>query len=392
MNQAVIELQRAEVVAARDRAEESERLRHRLHEQYIYLREETDQDWGEIVGQSKALKKALKLVEQVAPTNACVLIQGETGTGKELIARAVHRQSERREQAFVKLNCAAIHTGLLEAELFGHEKGATGAIAQRIGRFELANHGTIFLDEVGEIALDLQTKLLRVLQEHEFERLGSMRTVQVDVRLVAATNRDLAQMVTDREFRSDLYYRLKVFPITVPPLRERPEDIPLLARHFTAHHARLCGKSIVSIPSETLTALCRYPWPGNVREMENLIERCVILSQGPTLDIPLAEFELKPSDSGKPLGSKGLTVNTLEDGRYRRDSNGEYAARRSDRDDSDERQESGAQRRRGGACDRNRRAGSRRRGEANHQWPRRSHRVRFSRGSASRNLGAGDGA
>lgn len=314
VNQAVVELQRAEVVAARDRAEESERLRHRLHEQYTYLREETDQDWGEIVGSSKALKKVLKLVELVAPTTACVLIQGETGTGKELIARAVHRQSERREQAFVKLNCAAIPTGLLEAELFGHEKGAfTGAIAQRIGRFELANHGTIFLDEVGEIPLELQTKLLRVLQEHEFERLGSTRTVQVNVRLVAATNRDLEQMVADREFRSDLYYRLKVFPITVPPLRERPEDIPLLARHFTAHHARLCGKSIVSIPSETVTALCRYPWPGNVREMENLIERSVILSQGPTLDIPLVEFELKPSDGGKPPGSKGLTVNTLED-------------------------------------------------------------------------------
>lgn len=216
-------------------------MKNQLHAQNIYLRQElnTEQHWEEIVGQSKVLKKVCKLVEQVAPTNACVLIEGETGTGKELIARAIHRLSERKEEAFVKLNCAAIPTGLLEAELFGHEKGAfTGAIGQRIGRFELANGGTIFLDEVGEIPLELQAKLLRVLQDQEFERLGSTRTIRVDVRLVAASNRDLAQMVEDHAFRGDLYYRLKVFPIAVPPLRERVEDIPLLVRYFTERHAR----------------------------------------------------------------------------------------------------------------------------------------------------------
>jgi len=308
VNHAVIELQRAEVLAVHNRAEETERLKNQLHAQNLYLRQELDneQQWEEIVGRSKVLKKVLRLVEQVAPTNACVLVEGETGTGKELIARAIHRLSERKEEAFVKLNCAAIPTGLLESELFGHERGAfTGAIAQKLGRFELANRGTIFLDEVGDIPLELQAKLLRVLQEQEFERLGSTRTVHIDVRLVAASNRDLAQMVGDQEFRSDLYYRLKVSPILVPPLRERVEDIPLLVRHFTEHHARQCKKPITSITAETMAALCRYPWPGNVREMENLIERSVILSRGLTLEVSLGEL--------KPASATAAHVTTLQD-------------------------------------------------------------------------------
>jgi formate hydrogenlyase transcriptional activator len=295
VNQAVIELQRAEVLAERNRAVAIEHVKNRLLAENLYLRQELDSEehWEEIVGQSKVLKKVLDLVEQVAPTKASVLIQGETGTGKELIARAIHRLSGRKEQAFVKLNCAAIPTGLLKAELFGHEKGAfTGAIGRRIGRFELAHQGTIFLDEVGEIPLELQAKLLRVLQEQEFERLGSPRTIHIDVRLVAASNRDLAQMVVDRGFRSDLYYRLNVFPIVVPPLRERVEDIPQLVRYLTKRHARQYNKPITSITAETMTALCRYPWPGNVRELENLIERSVILSQGSTLEVPFGE--LKP--------------------------------------------------------------------------------------------------
>jgi formate hydrogenlyase transcriptional activator len=252
------------------------------------------------------LKKVLDLVEQVAPTKASVLIQGETGTGKELIARAIHRLSGRREQAFVKLNCAAIPTGLLEAELFGHEKGAfTGAVGRRIGRFELAHQGTIFLDEVGEIPLELQAKLLRVLQEQEFERLGSPRTIRIDVRIVAASNRDLAQMVADRGFRSDLYYRLNVFPIVIPPLRERVEDIPQLVRYLTERHARQYNKPVMSIPAETMVALCHYPWPGNVRELENFIERSVILSQGSTLEVPLGEL--------KPVSGTAADGTTLED-------------------------------------------------------------------------------
>ncbi len=231
-----------------------------------------------------------------------MLILGETGTGKELIARAVHNLSPRHERTFVKLNCAAIPTGLLESELFGHEKGAfTGAISQKIGRLELAHQGTLFLDEVGDIPLELQPKLLRALQEKEFERLGSTRTTPVDVRLIAATNRDLTQMVKDGEFRSDLYYRLKVFPITVPPLRERPGDIPILVRYFTQRHAQRMNKRINTISPETMDALSRSPWPGNVRELENFIERAVILSQGPVLCPPLAELtsaaEPKPTTS-----------------------------------------------------------------------------------------------
>jgi formate hydrogenlyase transcriptional activator len=312
VNQAVIELQRAEVLAERHRATAIEHANNRLLAENRYLRQELDtgRHQDEIVGQSPVLKQVLALVEQVAPTNACVLIQGETGTGKELIARAIHRLSGRKDQAFVKLNCAAIPTGLLEAELFGHEKGAfTGAIGQRIGRFELAHRGTIFLDEVGEIPLELQAKLLRVLQEQEFERLGSPRTIRVDVRLVAASNRDLARMVVDRQFRSDLYYRLNVFPIALPPLRERAQDIPHLARHFAERHARLYNKPITHIPEETLAALCRYPWPGNVREMENLIERSVILSRGPTLEVPLGE--LKPT-AGAGTANPAATLEDCE--------------------------------------------------------------------------------
>ncbi|MDQ7958659.1 MAG: sigma 54-interacting transcriptional regulator [Pseudomonadota bacterium] len=280
VNQAVVELHRAQALAASRRAESAE-----AHN--MYLREESQQHWGAVVGSSTSLARALALVEQVAPTNASVLIQGETGTGKELIARAIHRLSRRRHHAFVRLNCAAMPAGLLEAELFGHEKGAfTGAVARRIGRFELADRGTIFLDEVGEIPLDLQAKLLHVLQEREFERLGSTDTRRIDVRVIAASNRDLAQMVEARSFREDLYYRLNVFPIEIPPLRERGDDIPVLARHFVQLHARANKRSIAAIDPAGLAALCRYPWPGNVRELSNIIERCVILTHGSTLRVP----------------------------------------------------------------------------------------------------------
>lgn len=245
----------------------------------------------EIVGKSAALRAALDLVEIVAPTESTVLILGETGTGKEQIARAIHDASSRKHDSFVKVNCAAIPLGLLESELFGHEKGAfTGAIAQRIGRFELANRGTIFLDEVGDIPLELQPKLLRVLQEQEFERLGGTQTSHVDVRVVAATNADLKRKVTDKQFRADLYYRLNVFPIVVPPLRDRPEDIPLLARHFVRKCARRVKKQIDTIPPKTMAALMECHWPGNVRELENFIERAVILSGGSELELPLAEL------------------------------------------------------------------------------------------------------
>jgi formate hydrogenlyase transcriptional activator len=263
-------------------------LKDKLAKEKLYLEEEvrTEHNFGEIVGNSAALRKVLKEVETVAPTNSTVLIHGETGTGKELIARALHDLSPRRDRTFVKLNCAAIPTGLLESELFGHEKGAfTGAITQRVGRFELANGGTLFLDEVGDIPLELQPKLLRALQEQEFERLGSTRTVRVDVRLVAATNRDLAQMVADNQFRGDLFYRLNVFPVLLPPLRERSEDVPLLVRHFTQQFAKRMSRRIESIPAEVMEALIRYPWPGNIREMQNVIERAVILSQNGRLRV-----------------------------------------------------------------------------------------------------------
>jgi formate hydrogenlyase transcriptional activator len=267
--------------------------KERLTEERDYLIEEirTDKDFEAIVGQSPALKRILKQAELVAPTDSTVLILGETGTGKEILARAIHDISSRRERTFVNVNCAAIPLGLLESELFGHEKGAfTGAIARKIGRFELAHQGTLFLDEVGDIPLELQPKLLRVLQEHTFERLGSTRTLRVDVRLMAATSRDLAQMVEQREFRSDLFYRLNIFPILVPPLRERPEDIPLLVAHFTDKYARRMDKKISKIPTETMQALQRYHWPGNVRELQNFIERATILTSGSTLQAPLSEL------------------------------------------------------------------------------------------------------
>ena len=266
---------------------------NKLTEEKLYLQDEirTEYNFEEIIGESAALKHILQQVQTVAPIDSTVLIQGETGTGKELIARAIHNLSTRRERTVVKVNCAAIPTGLLESELFGHEKGAfTGAIAQRLGRFELANGGTLFLDEVGDIPLELQPKLLRVLQEQEFERLGSTRTIRVDVRLVAATNSDLAQRVAEKQFRSDLYYRLNVFPITIPPLRERREDIPLLVRYFAQKYARRMKKRIDTIPAKAMTALSEYHWPGNVRELENFLERAVILSRGPELQLPLAEL------------------------------------------------------------------------------------------------------
>jgi formate hydrogenlyase transcriptional activator len=246
----------------------------------------------QIIGNSPALESVLEQVEQVAPTDSTVLIQGETGTGKELIARAVHNLSARCGRPFIKLNCAAIPFDLLESELFGHERGAfTGAIAQKVGRFELADKGTLFLDEVGDIPPGLQPKLLRVLQEQEFERLGSTRTHQVDVRLVAATNRNLLYMVKRNEFRSDLYYRLNVFPVSLPPLRERREDIPALVEHFVEIYARRMGKQIEHIPPETMSALASYEWPGNIRELQNSIERSVILSTGAVLRPPLAELK-----------------------------------------------------------------------------------------------------
>ncbi len=251
---------------------------------------EVKQNFDEIVGGSAALKRILQQVEVVSPTDANVLILGETGTGKELVARAIHRLSPRRNLPFITLNCAAIPTGLLESELFGYERGAfTGALSQKIGRFEMAHRGTLFLDEVGDIPLDLQPKLLRALQEKSFERLGGTRTIPIDVRLVAATNRNLSQMMGDKLFRSDLYYRLKVFPITTPALRDHPEDIPVLARHFTKKYATKMGRRIDRIPEETMRALVSWNWPGNVRELENFIERSVILSPGPSLRAPLAE-------------------------------------------------------------------------------------------------------
>jgi formate hydrogenlyase transcriptional activator len=248
-------------------------------------------NFEEIVGTSAAMKRVMGQVEVVAPTDATVLILGETGTGKELIARAIHKMSPRRNLPFITLNCAAIPTGLLESELFGYERGAfTGALSQKIGRFEMAHRGTLFLDEVGDIPLDLQPKLLRALQEKAFERLGGTKTIPIDVRLLAATNRNLTQMMGDKLFRSDLYYRLKVFPITTPPLRDHPEDIPILARHFTKKYGAKMDRKIEKIPSDTMRALVAWPWPGNVRELENFIERSVILSRGPNLRAPLAEL------------------------------------------------------------------------------------------------------
>jgi len=245
-----------------------------------------ESDFAGIVGQSLALREVLDLVDMVAPSDATVLLLGETGTGKELIARAIHNRSRRKDRILVKLNCAAIPSGLLESELFGHERGAfTGAITQKIGRIELADQGSLFLDEIGDIPLELQPKLLRVLQEREFERLGSTRTKNVDVRVIAATHRDLEEMMMAKEFRSDLYYRLNVFPISIPALRERPEDIPLLVRHFAQQFARRMNKTIDAIPFETMEALSRYSWPGNIRELQNVIERAVVVYEKGNLSV-----------------------------------------------------------------------------------------------------------
>jgi formate hydrogenlyase transcriptional activator len=277
-------------------------LKDQLAREKLYLEDEirTEMNFAQIIGNSASLRRVLKNVETVAPTDSTVLIYGETGTGKELIARAIHDLSPRKAKPFVKLNCAAIPTGLLESELFGHEKGAfTGAIAQRIGRFEVANGGTIFLDEIGEIPLELQTKLLRVLQEREFERLGSSRTLRTDARLIAATNRDLEAMVSEQKFRSDLFFRLNVFPVHVPPLRERQGDIPVLVRHFTQQFSRRMKKAIDTIPSAAMDALSRYHWPGNIRELQNVIERAVIISPGPALSVDVSD--LKFPNAGPPV-------------------------------------------------------------------------------------------
>jgi formate hydrogenlyase transcriptional activator len=291
-------------------------LNDRLSQEKLYLEDEirTEMNFAQIIGDGAALRRVLTRVETVAPTDSTVLIDGETGTGKELIARAIHDLSPRRSKAFVKLNCAAIPTGLLESELFGHERGAfTGAIAQRIGRFEVANGGTIFLDEIGEIPLELQTKLLRVLQEREFERLGSSRTLRTDARLIAATNRDLEAMVREQKFRSDLFFRVNVFPIHVPPLRERPEDIPLLVRHFAQQFSRRMNKSLKTIPSATMDALRQYHWPGNIRELQNVVERAVILSGGTALAVDVADLKsLKAgSASETPAAAKGSTTRSI---------------------------------------------------------------------------------
>ncbi|MGE5835684.1 MAG: sigma-54 interaction domain-containing protein [Acidobacteriota bacterium] len=261
----------------------------------------TTYNFEDIVGDSAALRRALQQIEIVAPTDSTVLIQGETGTGKGLMARAIHDLSRRKSQTFVKVDCAAIPADLLESDLFGHEKGAfTSAIAQRIGRFELADRGTLFLDEVGEIPLELQSKFLRVLQEQEFERLGGTSTIRVDVRLVAATNRDLSAMVVEKAFRSDLYYRINVFPIVSPPLRDRPDDLARLVPFFMQKFARRMNKRITMIPSATMTALAQYHWPGNIRELENFIERAVILTRGPTLEAPLTELKQRARQRSAP--------------------------------------------------------------------------------------------
>jgi formate hydrogenlyase transcriptional activator len=294
-------------------ATEIEALKERLIAEKKYLEGEirNEGNFAEIIGESKPLQQILTQVSTVAGSDATVLILGPTGTGKELVARAIHRMSRRKDRPFIKVNCAAIPTGLLESELFGHEKGAfTGAILQKIGRMELANGGTLFLDEIGEIALDLQPKLLRVLQDHEFERLGGTRTIRVDLRLIAATNRDLARSVADREFRADLFYRLNVFPVRVPSLQERREDIPLLVRHFVRRFAERMNRHIETIPVETMQALKNWHWPGNIRELENLMERSVLLSDGPVLRVPLTE--LHSEADATPSRMVDSTLNSTE--------------------------------------------------------------------------------
>ena len=292
---------------------ENRELRNEMAREKLCIEDEIRCEHGfdGIIGRSASIRSVLRMIETVAETDSSVLIYGETGTGKELIARAIHERSGRRANCFVKLNCAAIPTGLLESELFGHERGAfTGAIMQRIGRFELANRGTAFLDEIGEIPLELQPKLLRVLQEREFERLGSTHTLKTDARLIAATNRDLAACVESQTFRADLFYRLNVFPIHTPPLRERPEDIPMLVRHFVTLYARRMNRKIEAISSETMDVLVRYIWPGNIRELQNLIEHSVILSPGPTLHVPLAS--LRQSSAPQSIPGRWRTLEEAE--------------------------------------------------------------------------------
>jgi formate hydrogenlyase transcriptional activator len=293
---------------------EIDALKDKLAEEKLYLEEEIRSEFNfeEIIGDAPSLKRALAQVEVVAPTDTAALILGETGTGKELIARAIHNLSPRRQRTFVKINCAAIPSGLLESELFGHERGAfTGALNQKIGRFELADRGTLFLDEVGDLPMELQPKLLRVLQEHEFERLGSNRTIKVDVRVVAATNQDLAKQVADRAFRSDLYYRLNVFPIQIPALRERREDVPLLIRYFVQKFSRRLNKVVEYVPAEAMNALANYSWPGNVRELENFVERAVLLSPGKELRVPVSELLSEPgSPSTERLSRRAAALRT----------------------------------------------------------------------------------
>ena len=292
---------------------EIDALKDKLAEEKLYLEEEIRSEFNfeEIIGDSAALKRSLAQVELVAPAGTAVLITGETGTGKELIARAIHNLSPRRQRTFVKINCAAIPSGLLESELFGHERGAfTGALAQKIGRFELADKGTLFLDEVADLPLELQPKLLRVLQEQEFERLGSNRTQHVDVRVVAATNGDLSKLVAERSFRSDLYYRLNVFPINIPSLRERPEDVPLLVRYFVQKFSRRLNKTVEYVPADAMSALTNYAWPGNVRELENLIERAVLLSPGKELRVPTAELRAGMSFAAGAAGVDNSFMST----------------------------------------------------------------------------------
>jgi formate hydrogenlyase transcriptional activator len=298
----------ADVTELRETTDALREAKRKLTEEKLYLEKEIDTElgFGEIVGQSKALQDVMKQVGKVASSNATVLLLGETGTGKELVARAIHRLSQRHNNSFIKMNCAAIPSGLLESELFGHEKGAfTGAISKKVGRLELADNGTLFLDEIGEIALALQPKLLRVLQDQEFERLGGNHTVKVNFRLIAATNSNLAVRVRENEFRSDLFYRLNVFPIFVPPLRERREDIRPLVEHFVDKYARRMIKSITSIPKKTMDALIAWKWPGNVRELENFVERSVILTEGSVLVAPLNALE-------PPVNKDKQTDQTLE--------------------------------------------------------------------------------
>lgn len=295
-----------DITHLREVTEELRQAKEKLAEEKLYLEQaiDTELGFGEIIGRSRVLKEVMDKVAKVAPSDATVLLLGETGTGKELVARAIHHLSNRKENSFIKLNCAAIPSGLLESELFGHEKGAfTGAVARKLGRLELADRGTLFLDEIGEIPLDLQPKLLRVLQDQEFERLGGTQTLKVNFRLLAATNRELLESVRHHEFRSDLYYRLNVFPIRIPPLRERREDIRLLVEHFVRKYASRMNKSITSIPAKTIEALVQWAWPGNIRELENFVERSVILTPGSVLQAPLSELQTAADEGNR--GSSG---------------------------------------------------------------------------------------